>query len=359
MNVLPKFPWLFRFFPPPTFLTMSHSGVALSDDGIRVMSFRHKEGGAFAVAAHGFEPLAAGVIKAGTVEKPDELISVLSKVQKKYKIEFVAGAIPDEKAYIFKTTVPRREGMNLFDALAFAIQETVPVSGQDAVFDYRVVAETAQTLDIVVRVVHQKAVGIYQRVFRAAGMTPLLFKVGSQAIADAVLGPEDTEARVIVHMEEAKTTCMIASMGVVHFSTIIDVGTDMFRSALEKGLSLTALEADDLMRGEGKKGALHEDIFFSLANIMSVVRDEAVKVREFWLAKGDNKPIAELLLSGLPAAVPGMAQYFELSTGVSTRTVNVWKNVFSLNEQVPKIHFNDALEYAPAIGLALPHQLHY
>lgn len=348
----------FRFFPPPVYMTMPHSGISLSDDGIRTIGFNQKHGHLH-LSHFSYEQLPPGVIVGGKVEKLDELIVALKKVKARHNIEFVTTSIPDEKAYIFKTTVPRQEGINMADVLAFKIQETVPISGPDAVFDFVLVNQTPESVDAVVRVVHQKVLSVYLNAFQAAGMYPLSFKVQSQAIADAVLGVHDNDPTVVMYMEATKTTCMIVRNHAVEFSMVIDIGSITFMNALQKSLSISEEVAARIVTGEDPEGVSHEDIVLSTALVMSVIRDEVVKLQEYWKEKDEKKPINSLVIGGLSASMNGFAQYLDQGTGLHTSIMNVWENALSLNHQVPAIPFAEASSYAPTVGLALPGPLHF
>ena len=354
MNVLES---VFKFFPPPALLKMSHTGISLSDDGIRIMRLQEKNNHR-RLDTFSFDPLPAGVIKSGNVEKPAEVVAMLKKLKKQHALDFVAASIPDEKSYIFKTTIARQTDINLSNAVAFKIQETVPVGIRDAIFDFTIIATTPQNIDLVVRVVHQKVVSVYSDVLKSAGLRPILFKIESQAIADAILGPHDNDPHILIHIEATKTICMISENGAIIFSIVIDIGTDAFVDALKKAFKVDDQEARKIMRGEGTMASSHEDVFFTITNIVSVIRDQVIKLQEFWRAKEGEKSLGVLIVSGFPACLDGFAHYLESSTGIPSQTANVWTNAISVNVQVPPILFADALDYAPAIGLALPHKFH-
>lgn len=337
---------------------MSHSGISLSDDGIRTIGFNQKHGHLH-LSHFSYEQLPPGVIVGGKVEKVDELIVALKKVKARHGIEFVTTSIPDEKAYIFKTTIPRQEGINMADVLAFKIQETVPISGPDAMFDFVITSQTAESIDVVVRVVHQKVVAVYLDAFQAAGMYPLSFKVQSQAIADAVLGDHDNDPTIVMYMEASKTICMIVHNHAVEFSIVIDIGSLSFMNALQKSLSIGEEVAARIIVGEEPPEISHEDIVLSTALVMSVIRDQVVKLQEYWHGKDEKQPINSLIIGGLSASMNGFAHYLDQGTGLHTSVMNVWQNALSLNHQVPAIPFIEAANYAPTVGLALPGPLHF
>ncbi len=349
---------VFRFFPPPVFLTMPHSGLSLSDDGIRLVTFSEKNGHRKLVRTI-HENIPNGVVVSGSIEKPEVLIPILSKIQKRYGIEFVAVTIPDEKTYTFKVSLEYKKDISITDMVALKIKENVPMEFSEAIFDYNIVSSTEKNIEVIIRVVHRKVTSAYTALFRSASLKPLLFKVESQAIADAVLGPHDTGSRIIVHIESHKTVCTLVNQGFSELSTVLDIGTNSFVEALSKSLGISSDEALLLCTGKGKK-INQEDFFFSIANLISVIRDQVIRYAEYWKVKDEKgRSVEQLIVSGMPASIDGLAHYFEQSTGIRTGVANVWENAFSLDHTVPEIPFAEALDYAPAIGLALPRQLHF
>ena len=63
--------------------------------------------------------------------------------------------------------------------------------------------------------------------------------------------------------------------------------------------------------------------------------------------------IKKIIISGKDAATPGLKEYLADAVGCRVDLANVWTNVFDFEHQIPKMSFEESLDYAPAIGLAL------
>ena len=96
----------------------------------------------------------------------------------------------------------------------------------------------------------------------------------------------------------------------------------------------------------------------SLANIVSVLRDEINKRYIFWHTHKDSNgkvgdKIQKIILVGGNSNLYGLEDYLSSSLKVKVERADIWKNVFIEDGKIPPINFNDSMSYASAVGLAL------
>ena len=101
------------------------------------------------------------------------------------------------------------------------------------------------------------------------------------------------------------------------------------------------------------------DLFFSLMNAVSALKDELNKLSVYWSTHKDQageqeRKITKIVLCGRDAGLSGFADYLSLSLQSRVEVANVWQNAFSLDEYIPPLPFDESLDYAAAVGLALP-----
>jgi Tfp pilus assembly PilM family ATPase len=347
---------LFRFFPPPVFLTMPHSGLSFSDEGLRIVTLSHNYKHTHLTRAI-FEKLPEGVIENGIIKNADVLIETLKKVRSKYKLEFIAPCIPEQKSFILKTTIDRKKDIPLIDMVSLKIKENVPMDFSDAIFDYNVVKYKPDSADVVIRVVHSKVINAYLSVCKAALLKPLFFKIESQAIADAVIGPHDDGIYVVVNIDNNKTICSLVNNHFVELSTILDINNNSFIDAISKGLSVSREQARDVFYN---KKSNQEEIFFSIANLVSVIRDGVMKYVDYWNHKGDKgKAVKGVIINGMPVLLDSFDHYLEQGVNLKVNIANVWENAFSFDHTVPSVPFVESIDFVTSVGLALPRELHF
>ena len=352
-----------EYFPPPRFLEMPAVGLNISDDAVSVMELvRHKN--AYAVGRHGRRLLPKESILGGYVNDKDAVVGELRKLKSELKLDFVNASLSEEKAYLFKAKIPRVSHKEIRAALEFRLEENVPIPVEEAIFDYTIITGAGHGnedhLDIGVTVLPKKVVETYTELLDDAGLSPLSFEIEAQAISRAVIRKGDRGTYLLVNFGESKTGLFIVSGEVVHFTSTVAIGGAHITEAIAKFLSVSAEEAIRIKHAQAAVAdKKHMDMFLSLMNALSALKDEINKLSMYWHTHksegGEAGPrITKMILCGRDAALPGFADYLVPALQSEVAIGNVWSNTFSLDEYIPPIQFGESLDYAAAVGLALP-----
>ncbi len=349
-------------FPPPRFLEMPAVGIDISEDAIRFVEFARK-GTHSELKKYGKRPLPLGIIKNGEIADPDQLKTELKKLREEQKFDFAHLSLPEEKAYIFRTTVALAEPAHVHDSIEFLLEENVPLSIPEAIFDYsivRAVHKDTSHLDVVVVVVPRQYVVDYANLVREAGLFPLSLQIVPTAITRSAVGHNDHSNIMIVHFYREKTGITIVSRGVVQFTSTIGIGGDAFTKAIEKYFNVSTEEARRIKRNESfVPNKERVELFYSLMNTVSALKDEIQRLFVYWQTfKGRadelGGKIERVILCGEDALITGIDEYLSISLHLPVEVADLWKNIFSFDEYVPAMKHHESLEYAVSIGLALP-----
>ena len=326
------------FFPTPEFLLLSTAGVAIADENIKFVQLRSEMmAGGLKLAHLSIVDLPLGTLESGLVNNPTEFISALRKIATHCHTRYVHAALPEEKAYLFTASIGRVPPEGLRDAVAFIIEENVPITLAESVFDFEIIGETAHAHEIklAVTVLPKNIVNTYIELFESAGITPISFDTESQAIARAIIRRGDKRTYLIVNLTLNKTGFYIVEEEVVQFSTT---------SAYGIGQDSSYPNFDDL-------------------------RSEMRKVLTFWNTRTDphhqdsnevsaskvsGKKVEKILLCGFGSGQEDFVEKLMEGSEVEYTLSNVWSNTSSTNSRIPEISFKGSLEYASAVGLALP-----
>ena len=341
---------------------MSAAGLDISDQAIRFVEFSENKNGLIP-KLFGEEKLPQGLIVSGEINKKDELIKILSSVRQKYSLNFVKVSLPEEKAYFFKTEIPKVENGEIRQSIEFRLEENVPVKVDEALFDYSVITEDHMRndhLDVIVSVVPKQLAESYAEVLEKSGLTAVSFEVESKAIARSAIKDGSGGSVMIINIRDRVTVVTLVRGGTVRFTSAFAIGGNLITEALQKNFSVSFSEAEKIknekLYSENKESIA---IFFSLANIVSVIKDEIGKFCAYWLAKSDSSgesggKISKIILCGKDAAIVGLKEYLSQNLKIEVETAQVWTNVLSLNDRLPEINFLESLNFAVAIGLAIP-----
>lgn len=340
---------------------MPHVGFDISSNAIRWTELLKSPAG-LKLGRFGTFELSKPVIFNETLSQNQDLILALKKLKKDNNFDFVEISIPEEKAYLFTTEIPSGDPEAVRSHIEFHLEENVPVSLADAIFDYHIIKkENKKGTDFAsVSVVPRNVIEDYTELFEKCGMTPVSFLIENQAITRAIIPSEDLGMYLVVNIGKTKTVLSVVSDQAVQFTSTVNIGGNDFVAAIAKDHSVTKEQAEKLIRDKGfVRTEDNNNFFMSLVNVASALRDEIQRVYMYWLSHVDktgkdaSAPF-KVLLTGRDSSIIGFREYMALSLKIPVDLANVWVNVLSFDNDIPPIEHLDSLNYATAIGLALP-----
>ena len=349
----------FKYFPPPAFLTMPAIGINITDEFVRVIEFKQTTKG-LTLGKYKEYKIPKDVIENSEIKNKDVLVGLLVEVKKDFGYKFVRVALPEEKTYVFRTDLPHVPDEAVPSAIEFKIQENVPISPAEAVFDYSIISRATDRIDVSVTVVPQTLVAQYTEICNAAGLTPISFKVESQAIARAIIINGDMTTSLIINFGDRQTGFYIVSNGVVQFSSTLKLGGDSLTSLIERYFKVPYEKAVEMKRTKAfAKNSENTEFMYTIGNSLSIVKDEINKVQVYWRTyttdkeKTAEKNIERIILCGEDVIFAGIDRYLSLNVGLPVEVARVWGNAFDVSHYIPELPMVDSLNYAAAIGLAL------
>ncbi len=353
---------LLKYFPPPHFLSPPTAGLSISDQAVRTVRFRRTAKGLLPVTV-GEQSLPEGLVAAGDIANEKELVPLLAKFRETHGLEYVAVSIPEEKAYVFRTEVPDVSDILIRNNLELRLEEFVPLAAREAVFDFtRIEGGESRPgfVTIGVAALPAKTVASFVNVLSAAGLLPLSLEIESQAVSQAVVPKRDHRTFLVLNVGIRATNVSIVHGNVVHFTSTIAIGGDTFTTAITKYFKVTPAEAEGIKEeGSFLKTKDNIDLFTSMVNTLSVLRDEINRVLVYWheyqerSGSEQHTVIDTVLLCGRDAAINGFREYLTSAMKVNVEIANVWANAFSFDAYVPPVTFRESLSFAAPIGLAL------
>lgn len=351
-----------RFFPAPEFLTMPAVGVDISDSSIHFIKLLDKQEGKIPIK-FGSCHISDGIISKGEIQDVKALSEALKKLKKEQDIDFVRASLSEEKAYLFQTQIPdNMEDKDIRNILEFKLEEYVPMSPSEAIFDYEALPERKDHLnhiDVEVAVYPKQTIEKYTSAFHEAGLIPLSFEIEAQAIARAVIRKGDDGTYMIIDFGKTKTGLSIVSGGILNFTSTIEAEKDKLSDAIIKHLSVSEKEVDNIKNEEGLiKTKNNKELFAALSGVAESLKDDIDKHYRYWKTRLDEKgnhvsPIEKIILCGGNSNLAGLPEFLSGSLMIPVERANVWTNTFSFDDFIPEIRRSKSFSYATAIGLAL------
>lgn len=346
---------LSQLFPPPKFLTMPSVGVDISDTSVKFVELLHGKKG-IEVGRFGSKKIPEGVVTAGMITDPDGLVAVLKELQQENNLRFVRASLPEEQGYLFETTIAA-DAPNVREAITFVLEENVPLTPEEAVIGYDMLPTQSRARHALVSVFPGSSAERYTGLFHQAGLVPLSLEIEPQAIARAVLRPDETGSTCIVDFGRGRSGLAMAAGRYVKFATTISTGGDAVSEAIMQASPESSPEEVEKIKNEKGVGFLRSADADALMPLKSLA-GELLRYITYWNTLEDTvskkqEPITQIILCGGNANIAGLPEFLTKELKVQTKRANVWTNILDINTETPPIFFRDSLGFAPAIGLAL------
>jgi hypothetical protein len=315
-----QFGFLSKHFPPPKFLKPEYAGISFSDSNIKAIYF--DKGKSKPNIKNLNVSLEAGAIVGGNILNPESVIKSLSNLEDGFGGMQVFFTVPDELVYIYSVKIPVASGKDVSESVAFTIEENVPVSLSDAVFDFlpfEVMEEgEAYLATFIVAVSVKREVEKYVQVLKESGFEPLGCIHESQAAANTLINKKSTGSTCIVNATKNRLGLYLAIHSAVVFSNIVPVSADGYKKQF--------------------LGEYEKFLEYSIKHDI-----------------GGNKPAEQVLVCGeFEYAKKAVETIVETSSFTKNAKLgNVWTNVLSIEKNAPSISFEDSLGLAEPIGAVL------
>ena len=345
-----------KLFAPPKFLEMPSVSLEILPEGVSFMSIKITSQGV-RPDIFGLIPLPPGAVSHGEIIKKEPVIKALIDIRERTKVSFARLSIPEEKAYLFKTRLPSLKTKEIHDILDFKIEENIPLSAKEAVFDYDIIPGPRRRggMDIVVSATSLKAVEELQSLLDLAGLSPIFFSPESNNVAKSVVRESNEQVIVVVNIRESNIVLSLVVYGVVCQTSSINFGGSTFTELLAKYFKVTPEEALKIKKEKlYSENADNMEIFSYLINTISAIKDEIYKFISYCNEREDvDGQVDRIILCGRDAMIVGFEKYLSLNLSLNVDVANVWANNFDLDEYTPEISKLDSLDLAVINGLSL------
>lgn len=352
-----------KLFPPPRIMTFPCIGVDVSDTSLKYIQFvrQHTHDTELTLKQWGDLSVPAGVLERGNVHNVEQLATILKEMKYRTKAEYVNMSLPEERAYLFETTVPLQTPYkDIRGILEFKLEENVPLSPRDAYFDFQIVHEDRANniLRVVVAVYAQSTINSYYQACLEADLIPFSFEIEAQAIARATIPNVRKDTYMIVDFGRTRMGIGIVHRGALMYTSTIEIAGDQMSQDIRAILGDIA--ESEITTIKNTHGLLHTKENEAIARIFEKyterVVDELSIRMHYWNTRGIDRierEIKKIVVCGGSVNLLGFTEYLSTKLEMPVERAQVWVNAFSLEAHVPPITRRYSYGYATAIGLAL------
>jgi type IV pilus assembly protein PilM len=350
--------FFFKFFPVPKIISASSFGLDISDESLKFIELVMTKNG-MRVGRYGEEIIAPGIIESGKIKDSKKMEEILLALRKKEGISSVRVSLPEEQVYLFALHLEKKGLKSVKEGIELALEEHIPIQAEDAIFDFNLIKEDAQSLEVQIAAIPKQIIENYLSIFKNSQIRVQSFELEAQAISRVVIKDGDMGTYMIVDFGKKRTGIFIISAGIVMFTSTLDVGGEIMNKMIQKSFNISSEEAEKMKKQYGlERNVANKEIFAVLLNSVSILRDEIAKHFLYWHTHKDeennnNPPIKKIILCGGDSNLIGLADYISVSMKTPVEMANVWTNIVNTENYIPEMSFKQALSFSTALGLAL------
>ncbi len=329
---------------PLDYLSIRVAGVEISNHSVRFLEF-FNEHGRLSVKNFGEIVFPENTMKDGDILNKDAFTKVFSELKNKISVESLNVSVPEQKTYIFEIRLPKMNKGEIRQALEFHLEENVPFKAGEVLFEYEIIGEDKQDGGIFasVSVIPKTTIESYSDAIVASGFFPVNFEIESRMTARSVIPKDDKKSYVILNVKYSSTIFSFVDGNTVRFTSVLNIGKSYIDESLEKaGVSPSNQNKNSMA---------------SSLNIYSIIKDELEKFIDYVKSKsiGGDDAIRKIIACGDSADLPGFLNHVGQNIDMEIVPANVWSNTFDINNYLPPIDFKESLNFATAVGLAMPY----
>jgi type IV pilus assembly protein PilM len=303
-------------------------GIDIGASSVKLCKLRQSKKGV-ALEAFGMVPLPSETIVDGALMNSARVVEAIEELVRSHKIKHrnAAIAISGHSVIIKKIPLPQMTPEELDEQIQWEAEQFIPFDIADVNLDVQIVnPESSQKgqMDVVLVAAKKDYVNEYTSVIAEAGLEPMVCDVDAFAVENMFENNyeiAENETVALVNIGASKTNINIIARGISTFTRDLTVGGNAFTDELQKQLSVSREEAEQLKMGStagDKTNASHDavvpaEVERALRSVAETVTSEIQRSIDFYAATSADPSPARIYLTG------GSARLSSLTRAIETR----------------------------------------
>ncbi len=264
-------------------------------------------------------------------------------------------ALPENQVYTRVVETPVLSDKELTSAIYWIAEQQIPIPLKSVTLDYRILhkptpEEKSTTMQVLLVGAPTALLDRYEHVLSLIGLSIASVETDTLA-ALRVLTKPDKIGRMVLNVGLASSTLSLAVGNDLRVVYSIPTGTMALTRAISTNLNMSLTQAEAYKNTYGVTPGHGNSLEVAVEPILNVMVSEVKKAISFFREKLPDATLSEMLLIGDDAQVPGLAQYFQARTGLTTHGADPWGMLGIKN--LPKELVDEGPAYAVALGLAM------
>jgi type IV pilus assembly protein PilM len=332
-------------------------GLDIGSSAIKLVELKDKKGGNYSLVKLGTERLSPEAIVDGSIMDSSMVVETIQRLntEQTVKNSNYATSLSGHSVIIKKITLPAMSPEELAESIQWEAEQYIPFDINDVNLDY--VPLTApgagDNIDVILVAVKKEKINDYTSVISQTGKLPVLVDVDAFALQNCYevnYDVEDGKVLALVNVGASVTNVNVLSGGTSMFWRDITFGGNQYTDAIQRELSLSFEQAEDLKRGRPVADYTIQQVIPILNSVSEDFAGELRKTLDFFTATSGAERVDEIVLAGGGSGVLNLDAILRDKFGIPVSIMDPFRKI-----NVDESQFNpeELAEMAPSMAIAV------
>jgi type IV pilus assembly protein PilM len=332
-------------------------GLDIGSSAVKLVELKEKKGGTYSLVKLGIERLSPEAIVDGSIMDSSMVVETITKLntEKGVKNSNYATSLSGHSVIIKKISLPAMLPDELAESIQWEAEQYIPFDINDVNLDYVPLASsgTGDNIEVILVAVKKEKINDYTSVISQTGKVAMLVDVDAFALQNCYeMNTDVEEGKVVglVNIGASVTNVNVLSGTNSVFWRDITFGGNQYTDAIQRELSLSFEQAEDLKRGRPQGDYTIQQVIPILNSVSEDFAGELRKTLDFFTATSGAERVDEIVLAGGGSGVLNLDAILRDKFGIPVTILDPFRRV-----TIDESEFNpeELAEIAPSMAIAV------
>jgi type IV pilus assembly protein PilM len=331
-------------------------GLDIGSSAVKLVELKEKKGGSYSLVKLGSERLSPEAIVDGSIMDSSMVVDTIQRLNtdQSVKNSNYATSLSGHSVIIKKITLPSMSPEELAESIQWEAEQYIPFDINDVNLDYVPLSHgSGDNIDVILVAVKKEKINDYTSVISRAGKLPVLVDVDAFALQNCYevnYELEDGKVLALVNVGASVSNVNVLSGGTSMFWRDITFGGNQYTDAIQRELSLSFDQAEDLKRGTPVGEFTVQQVIPILNSVSEDFAGELRKTLDFFTATSGADRVDEIVLAGGGSGVLNLDAILRDKFGISVSIIDPFRKI-TVDESL--FHPEELAEIAPSMAIAV------
>jgi type IV pilus assembly protein PilM len=314
-------------------------GLDIGINAVKVAYMTPGRKGTYKLENYGSIALSEAAIIEDQVQKHEEVIEAIGKSIKKAGIKkhkIINLGMDGPNTVTKRLQVPDGTKEDVEDNILWEAEQYIPFGADDSELDYSIVGtiEEEDVKDAIVAASRTDVVDQFIEIVKEAGMQVRNVDLNVFAISNLFevvyadkLKELSENGAIIIDFGAQTTTIIVYKNGAPLLTKEINLGGVLITEEIQRSMSLSYEEAEDLKTMGDENGNLPEEILAIITEQIERLLTELKKVLNFYITAGSSDQVGSCYVCGGSSRLPGLIENLQNVVGVEVELFNPFEKI--------------------------------